>query len=223
MPDGRKRVEPQWLDLLLKKKFFGNCNKHRDSRKSEINIYCTECDVRMCSHCITEDASHRCHRLLQIRRYVYSDVVKIDEMQKHIDCSKIQPYSLNQAKVIFLNPKSKKSKPSKPPHGTTPCNHCRRSISAPNRYCSIACKVSYEPVDIPMLKNKSGPLILPSTPDLEDISPQVVELPSSSLSWSSSQPSDSAEENHDRPINQEATPKLRVRMRKGIPRRAPFF
>lgn len=81
---------PKWLELLLVKKFFGICHDHKDMRKSEINIYCIECDICMCSHCFAEDLTHRCHRQLQIRRYVYNSVVRISDMQKLIDCSKVQ-------------------------------------------------------------------------------------------------------------------------------------
>jgi hypothetical protein len=34
--------------------------------------------------------SHCLHRQLQICKYVYHDVVRLQEIQKHLDCSKIQ-------------------------------------------------------------------------------------------------------------------------------------
>ncbi|ONK65816.1 uncharacterized protein A4U43_C06F1270 [Asparagus officinalis] len=40
--------------------------------------------------------------LLQVRRYVYNDVVRLDDLQKLIDCSYVQSYTINSAKVVFL-------------------------------------------------------------------------------------------------------------------------
>ncbi|KAI5385758.1 hypothetical protein KIW84_072385 [Lathyrus oleraceus] len=44
-----------------------------------------------------------CVLLLQIRRYVYHDVVRMDDAAKLIDCSYIQSYKTNSVKVVFLN------------------------------------------------------------------------------------------------------------------------
>ncbi|KAF7838805.1 tRNA-intron endonuclease [Senna tora] len=41
----------------------------------------------ICPHCLP---SHRLHRLLQVRRYVYHDVVRLEDLQKLIDCSNVQ-------------------------------------------------------------------------------------------------------------------------------------
>ncbi|KAJ0988432.1 hypothetical protein J5N97_006788 [Dioscorea zingiberensis] len=141
----RDRKSHEWLGLLLKKKFFGVCKDHSDLRKSEMNIYCINCDRCMCPHCLVSPAigCHRFHRILQIRRYVYQDVIRIHDMQSLLDCSKVQPYTVNSAKVVLLKPR----KQSKPSNGTTAvaCEMCGRAIADPNRYCSIACKVSEGP------------------------------------------------------------------------------
>ena len=39
---------------------------------------------------------------MQIRRYVYTDVVRVQDIQEHIDTEGIQTYTNNSAKVIFL-------------------------------------------------------------------------------------------------------------------------
>lgn len=39
---------------------------------------------------------------MQIRRYVYTDVVRVQDIQEHIDTGGIQTYTNNSAKVIFL-------------------------------------------------------------------------------------------------------------------------
>ncbi|KAL0363757.1 UNVERIFIED_CONTAM: hypothetical protein Scaly_1330900 [Sesamum calycinum] len=48
---------------------------------------------------------------VQVRRYVYQDVIRLEELEKLIDCSYIQPYTINSAKVIFLNQRSQSCRP----------------------------------------------------------------------------------------------------------------
>ncbi|KAL0352663.1 UNVERIFIED_CONTAM: hypothetical protein Sangu_0847600 [Sesamum angustifolium] len=58
---------------------------------------------------------------VQVRRYVYQDVIRLEELEKLIDCSYIQPYTINSAKVIFLNQRSQSCRP---------CNNKASSSSA---------------------------------------------------------------------------------------------
>ncbi|RZC57935.1 hypothetical protein C5167_005233 [Papaver somniferum] len=139
----RKEKMDEWMQQLLKSRFFGVCHDHKDSKKNEINFFCIECHQCLCQHCISSPSSHCLHQqTLQIRRYVYQDVVRISDMQKHIDCSKVQTYVLNNAKVIFLN-----SRPNvKPPKlSSAYCKVCDRCLADNNQYCSIACKISVRP------------------------------------------------------------------------------
>lgn len=48
----------------------------------------------------------------QIRRYVYCDVVRTQDIQRYLDPTGVQTYIINQAKVVFLNhrPQSKLTK-----------------------------------------------------------------------------------------------------------------
>ena len=48
----------------------------------------------------------------QIRRYVYCDVVRTQDIQRYLDPAGVQTYIINQAKVVFLNhrPQSKLTK-----------------------------------------------------------------------------------------------------------------
>ena len=41
-------------------------------------------------------------RCVQIRRYVYKDVVRVQDIQAHMDTTGIQTYTSNSAKVVFL-------------------------------------------------------------------------------------------------------------------------
>ncbi|URE14698.1 zinc-binding protein [Musa troglodytarum] len=217
---GRRRSAAEaggsgWVELLLRSKFFGVCEEHKETRKSEENIYCVDCGRRMCPHCVAGPACpHRGHRLLQIRRYVYQDVVRVHDMQKLLDCSRVQPYTVNGAKVVLLNPRTQ-SKPSKSNAGGSACEICRRSISEPNRCCSIACMVDVEGVAArgPVGCNPSEPYLPTLTAGLEGS-----ESPSCSVS---PQPSDAGPDDFHPWITE--APCRKVHRRKGCPRRAPLL
>ena len=49
---------------------------------------------------------------MQIRRYVYCDVVRTQDVQRYLDPAGVQTYIINQAKVVFLNHRPQ-SKPAK--------------------------------------------------------------------------------------------------------------
>lgn len=83
----QQRVVPQWLSTLLAEKFFKPCSVHEFARKNERNIFCLDCSSSFCPQCISP---HRPHRLLQIRRYVYQDVIRLDDLEKLIDCALVQ-------------------------------------------------------------------------------------------------------------------------------------
>ncbi|KOM38215.1 hypothetical protein LR48_Vigan03g159700, partial [Vigna angularis] len=78
---------PPWLQLLLTEKFYNACIIHEEAKKNEKNVYCLDCCISLCPHCLSP---HRSHRLLQIRRYVYHDVIRLDDAAKLIDCTSVQ-------------------------------------------------------------------------------------------------------------------------------------
>lgn len=83
----KNRPSTDWLSSLLHREFFGSCLIHKYLRKNEQNLFCIDCKLGLCRHCST---AHGLHRRIQICKYVYQDVVRLQEMQKHLDCSKIQ-------------------------------------------------------------------------------------------------------------------------------------
>ncbi|KAF9613969.1 hypothetical protein IFM89_014162, partial [Coptis chinensis] len=128
---------PQWLSAILGEKFFSPCMVHENVKKNEKNIFCFDCCTSICPHCLPP---HRSHRLLQIRRYVYHDVIRLDDLEKLIDCDFLQCYITNSAKVVFINQRPQ----SRPFRGSGKvCSTCRRSLQDPYRFCSLACKVSH--------------------------------------------------------------------------------
>ncbi|KAI3844288.1 hypothetical protein MKW92_023035 [Papaver armeniacum] len=129
---------PQWLESLLDEKFFVPCYIHEDARKNEKNVFCLDCCTSVCTHCCP--SIHDSHRLLQVRRYIYKDVLRLDDIQKLIDCSRVQSYISNGAKVIFIN-----QRPQSRPHrvsGNT-CSTCYRSLQERYFFCSLYCKVQH--------------------------------------------------------------------------------
>ncbi|RXH93482.1 hypothetical protein DVH24_014058 [Malus domestica] len=84
---GPANLLPHWLEVLLTEKFFNACIIHEEAKKNEKNVYCLDCCISLCPHCLNP---HTSHRLLQIRRYVYNDVIRLDDAAKLFDCSSIQ-------------------------------------------------------------------------------------------------------------------------------------
>ncbi|KAJ4767288.1 PLATZ transcription factor family protein [Rhynchospora pubera] len=107
-----KAPSPEWLLPLLESKFFEQCERHLNQRKNEINRFCMECADSLCPNCVTEHfRKGEKHHFLQIRHYVHSDVVRVDDITKLLDITKIQQYIANGAKVVHLNPKTSKANP----------------------------------------------------------------------------------------------------------------
>ncbi|KAJ1436982.1 hypothetical protein SESBI_03817 [Sesbania bispinosa] len=81
-----------------------------------------------------------CFKLLQVRRYVYHDVVRLEDLDKLIDCSNVQAYTINSAKVVFIKkrPQNRQFKGS-----GNYCTSCDRSLQEPFIHCSLGCKVDF--------------------------------------------------------------------------------
>ncbi|XP_040378781.1 uncharacterized protein LOC102709162 [Oryza brachyantha] len=79
---------PEWLRVLLRTKFWGQCKQHVDASRSEECIFCLRCCKVLCPHC---DHAEPGHRLLKVRRYMYRSVVLAKDMQDlNVDVSRIQ-------------------------------------------------------------------------------------------------------------------------------------
>ncbi|KAL5212307.1 hypothetical protein ABZP36_023154 [Zizania latifolia] len=130
-------MRPGWVGGLVEESFFVGCPAHEQRKKNEKNIFCLACCTSICPHCAP---SHHRHPLLQVRRYVYNDVVRLGDLEKLIDCSYVQPYTINSAKVIFLKPRPQ----SRPFKGSgNVCLTCDRILQEPFHFCCLSCKVDH--------------------------------------------------------------------------------
>ncbi|CAN6200851.1 unnamed protein product [Urochloa humidicola] len=134
---GMRRPGCGWVGGLVEETFFVGCAAHENRKKNEKNIFCLGCCASICPHCAP---AHRHHPLIQVRRYVYNDVVRLDDLERLIDCSFVQPYTINSAKVIFLKPRPQ----SRPFKGSgNVCLTCDRILQEPFHFCCLSCKVDH--------------------------------------------------------------------------------
>ncbi|KAI3453199.1 hypothetical protein Pfo_009862 [Paulownia fortunei] len=217
----RKRKPAEWVSGLLGSKFFGSCVDHGELRKNEKNLFCIDCNLCFCKHCVTSSAHDYClhRRLLQICKYVYRDVVRLHDIQQHLDCSLIQAYKINGEKAVHLNPRPqlKDAKSSKTKGGGTCCEACGRHIQdLPNRFCSIACKVS---IDAEITINRSHKIISSKVSHLPNLEP---EENSYENGYASSLSLTDSSEVIQAWLSSALRPKKMLHKRKSLPRRAPM-
>ena len=113
-----------------------------------MNLFCLDCadEAGACMGCAE---AHLGHRMLQIRRSSYHEVVRMQEASKLLNTSGVQPYTINSARVVFLRERPQ-SRSGKHLHlvggghfegGQSGCVHCGRVLQDGFLYCSLNCKL----------------------------------------------------------------------------------
>ncbi|KAM7487773.1 hypothetical protein LguiB_025257 [Lonicera macranthoides] len=83
---------PEWLKVMYNTVYFEACTTHRHEKKDQ---FCIDCCISLCSNCLPIH-NHRFnppHKIVKIRRYVYCEVIKRQDLSKHFNCSGIQVFA----------------------------------------------------------------------------------------------------------------------------------
>ncbi|KAI3847718.1 hypothetical protein MKX03_004585 [Papaver bracteatum] len=96
-PTEKMAGSPEWLRQLLQVNYFIPCRDHGDDRKSKSNFFFLDCMGR--APCLHSLIHHGEHRVVQIRKCSRHYVIRVNELQHHIDISGVQLYIINGAKV----------------------------------------------------------------------------------------------------------------------------
>ncbi|KAB1205802.1 hypothetical protein CJ030_MR7G028010 [Morella rubra] len=129
---------PPWLTVMKNTSFFSTCVTHSSKKKNDLDHFCTECRQSLCSNCLP---AHGRHKPVKIRRYIYSEVINRQDLRKLFNCSGIQTYHTNKAKVVFLKQRPHQQQQQQSNTRECRCIICDRSMQVNSLYCSIACKV----------------------------------------------------------------------------------
>ncbi|XP_021292708.1 uncharacterized protein LOC110422965 [Herrania umbratica] len=191
-------VVPPWVIVMYNTIFFRNCVSHPNEKKNELDRFCIDCLQSFCSHCLS---AHAIHKHVKIRRYIYSDVINRQDLCKLFNCSGIQSYHTNKAKVLFLKQRTHHQQHHQQQQQSNSrdysCIICDKNLQDNSLYCSIACKV-LDIYDQEHREETSNNLHSKLLRCLKDEGEAYVRLPS--------------------------TKKRRIRQtRKGVPLRAPLF
>nr|CDM86652.1 unnamed protein product [Triticum aestivum] len=209
---------PTWLELLLATQFFAICTNHLSSTRNECNLFCIDCEeskAALCYYCCSHH--HSTHRVIQIRRSSYHDVVRVAELKDVLDISDVQTYVINSATVVFLNERPQQRgcgvSVVKASSSSYNCESCNRALLDPFRFCSLGCNLKAIKEDM----RTSIP-----TRDIIDYTRKDDDTDCSTTSGNTGNNEEScsdADYCNERP----SPPRVIRHRRKGIPQRAPFY
>ncbi|CAN4085562.1 unnamed protein product [Withania somnifera] len=132
---------PLWLEPLLCTEFYGD------------NGVCEEHCIHepLCESCwkIAAEAEHEGHQYLKIYKVSKQASVRKAAIEREIDVMEIQPYTINNHKVVLLT--------SKEGNGGNPnCVICQVKIKDEQyQFCSISCKIERDAEILSLSLSKS--------------------------------------------------------------------
>jgi hypothetical protein len=157
-PPAHWRAEPPlWLSGLFHADIFCPCPRHPGARKNDCNLYCLDCTPgvgrAMCAHCVPAHAA-ACDAasVLQIRRYMYQNVVHVADLTGMYDTEGVQAYCINQQRAMLLRPKAPAARApggggaggGGGPAFTKRCGGCAIPLRSDCDFCSLQCKVNVD-------------------------------------------------------------------------------
>jgi hypothetical protein len=137
-----QRTPEEILALTAEPAFFQpcpSCSQYRVGRDVQLTFFNLAQGKACCSVC--KGSQGPAEAVLQVRRSSYHDVVRVNEVTKIFDISAIQPYWINNDRVVFLRPRPQ----PRPPRGCSfpaACSICNRQLmDAHASFCSLQCKL----------------------------------------------------------------------------------
>lgn len=151
-----------WIRALLTTKFYGLCPEHPNLRKNDLNLFCTQHNVKICQYChaTSKVATSGCDgestsplvdticqcrstcTVLHVSRYMYHDVLLAREASVLLDLAHVQSYLNNGNRVVYIDRRAQPR--SKLAPNAKSCAVCDRTLQDPYKFCSIFCRLAFD-------------------------------------------------------------------------------
>ncbi|GAB4815526.1 hypothetical protein N2152v2_002572 [Parachlorella kessleri] len=161
-----------WVHALAATCFFQPCATHTaNPLKSKRNFWCPARECSLCPQCVAGQAGHAGGECIQVYRYMYNDVIRLEDFGHLLDLEGIQTYLANNHHAVHLRP-WEVSKGKSPVGFTNSCEGgCGRMLYTKWRFCSLRCKLALLPPSSPATSSElrsppahRQPLLVPPVP-----------------------------------------------------------
>lgn len=115
---------------LIQYTTFDKCPEHSENQ----NFWCGACGP-MCGQCLPKCPVT--HDVIQIRRYMYQNVVHVADIKHYFDVEGVQAYMTNGRHAVLLSPKESTG------GFDSECVTCGCSLRPDCVWCSLRCKVAH--------------------------------------------------------------------------------